>query len=175
MPRSCVVIARFSSITMTNFPSLQHWHYLHGRPTGTAQLKASPEDFQVSETLPFALADEGEHLYLYIQKTGLNTGFLAQQIADFYGVRERDISYAGRKDKHAVTKQWFSVWLPGKSAQNLPAFTYRDCQLLETRWHNKKLRTGSIQHNHFVITLRNVHSDDNLEERVALIKAQDVL
>lgn len=155
---------------MSQYPSITHWHYLHGQPQNSARLKAQASDFRVAETLPFELSGSGEHLYLHIEKTGLNTGYLAQQIALFYGVKERDVSYAGRKDKHAVTRQWFSVWLPGKSDAPLPTFEYENCQLLETQWHNKKLRTGAVQSNQFVITLQDLSSDEELANRIELVK-----
>lgn len=161
---------------MSPYPSTNHWHYLHGKPTGSAQFKSQPEDFRVSETLPFELTGEGEHLFLHIEKTGINTGFLAQQIAKIYKVKDRDVGYAGRKDKQAVTRQWFSVWLPGKSSseQELPLFKYPGCRLLAAYWHNKKLRTGAVQNNHFAITLREVKHEGDLKQRIELIKAEGV-
>lgn len=155
---------------MNNFPKTTHWHHLHGEPKSQAQLKTYPEDFKVDEQLPFELTGDGEHLFLRIQKTGINTGFLAQQIAKFYNVRELDVSYAGRKDKHAVTTQWFSVWLPGKPDSEIDTFSYPDCQLLGSSRHNKKLRTGSVQKNHFSLVLRNARLDKDFASRIAAVK-----
>lgn len=155
---------------MNDFPKINHWHHLYGEPKSHARLKTHPEDFKVDEQLPFELTGEGEHLFLRIQKTGINTGFLAQQLAKFYNVRELDVSYAGRKDKQAVTTQWFSVWLPGIPDSEIEAFSYPDCQLLQTSRHNKKLRTGSVQKNHFSILLRNARLDEDFASRIADIK-----
>ena len=137
-------------------------------------LKSQPEDFQVDEMLPFSPSGEGEHLFLRIRKTGINTGFLAQQIAKFYKVRDVDVSYAGRKDKHAVTTQWFSVWLPGKPDEQIADFHYENCDLIQRTRHNKKLRTGSVERNRFFIKLRDVEPGADLDNRIASIKALGV-
>lgn len=50
--------------------------------------------------------------FLQIQKTGENTEYVARQLARLANVRQRDIGFAGMKDRHAITTQWFSVWLP---------------------------------------------------------------
>lgn len=154
---------------MATFPDTEHWHYLHGKPKNSAKLKAIPEHFRVNEVLPFEPSGEGEHLFLKIQKTGLNTGFVAQQLAHFYGVKERDVGYAGRKDKHAVTTQWFSIWLPGAKATPVQQFLYEGCSVLQQSWHNKKIRTGNLSHNQFEITLTDLEADSQLEDRIANI------
>lgn len=159
---------------MSDFPSIQQWSYLHGCPESSAVLKSQPDDFQVDEALPYELSGEGEHLHLRIQKTGLNTGYLAQQIAKFYNVRELDVSYAGRKDKNAVTTQWFSVWLPGHVNKDVSEFQHDDCLVLEQSWHSKKLRRGSVKSNHFKITLRETVFGDDFQSRMELIQTNGV-
>ncbi|BDX05552.1 tRNA pseudouridine(13) synthase TruD [Planctobacterium marinum] len=155
---------------MLPFPGTEHWHYLHGKPKSSATLKAIPEHFKVNEVLPFEPVGEGEHLFLQIEKTGLNTGFVAQQLARFYGVKERDVGYAGRKDKHAVTTQWFSVWLPGVKSAPVKQFVYDGCNIKQQSWHSKKIRTGNLSHNEFQITLTDLEKDTDLEERIAKVK-----
>ncbi|MDX1344700.1 MAG: hypothetical protein R3179_02290, partial [Sedimenticolaceae bacterium] len=44
-----------------------------GEAAGKGAIRTMPSDFFVEESLPFELAGEGEHLYLFIEKTGLNT------------------------------------------------------------------------------------------------------
>src|SRR3990167_4271645 len=93
----------------------------HGEPCGTAVLKAVAEDFQVDEVLDIPLAGEGEHLWLWVEKRGLNTEDAARRIARAAGVPLRMISYAGLKDRQALTRQWFSLHLPGKADPQLSA------------------------------------------------------
>ncbi len=91
--------------------------WLHGKPAATGVLKANPEDFVVVEDLGFTPDGEGEHLLVNIRKNGCNTQFVADYLAKFAGIHARSVSYAGLKDRHAVTEQWFCLHLPGK---NLP-------------------------------------------------------
>jgi len=84
-------------------------------------IRTFPEDFQVDEIPLFEPSGQGEHVFVQIKKTGENTDWVAGQLAKIAGVKRRDVSYAGLKDRHAVTTQWFSVWLPGKDAPDWQA------------------------------------------------------
>ena len=41
----------------------------------TATIKQQPSDFHVAEQLGFAPSGQGEHLWCYVEKTGLNTAY----------------------------------------------------------------------------------------------------
>ena len=86
-----------------------------GGPVGTATMRAGPEDFEVVEIPLVSPCGEGEHCWLRVRKRNSNTRWVAGQLADFAGVAPSAVSYAGLKDRHAVTEQWFSVQLPGRS------------------------------------------------------------
>ncbi len=90
------------------------WAYVYGGVSGVGQIKESYDDFMVDERLSFEPEGMGEHAFLQIEKRGENTDYVARLLARFAGVRQRDVSFAGKKDRHAKTTQWFSVWLPGK-------------------------------------------------------------
>jgi tRNA pseudouridine13 synthase len=57
----------------------------------------------------YAASGKGEHQYLHVQKRLLTTPDLLKRVTRAVGVPERDIGFAGMKDKHAVTTQWLSV------------------------------------------------------------------
>ena len=80
-----------------------------GLSLASGRIRSEAADFQVVEELPFAPAGEGEHLYLRVRKTGQNTRWVAKRIADAAGVRYAGVGFAGLKDRHAVTDQWFSI------------------------------------------------------------------
>ncbi len=90
------------------------WDCVYGGPRCTGVIKKQASDFIVEEQLSFQPEGSGEHVFIQIQKTGENTEYVARLLARFSGVRQRDVSFAGLKDRHAITTQWFSVWLPGK-------------------------------------------------------------
>ena len=101
---------------MTDFDNLT---YLHGKPQGNGVLKASPEDFLVVEDLGFEPDGEGEHILVRILKNGCNTRFVADALAKFLKIHAREVSFAGQKDKHAVTEQWLCARVPGNTMPDL--------------------------------------------------------
>lgn len=131
--------------------------YPYGKPVISGLLKSLPEDFKVTETLGFEPQGEGEHLFLWIEKTGLTTHELIDRVANDFSVKPRDIGYSGLKDKIAVTRQWLSLYLPGKMTKlEIPDIS--GYKLLSHDWHTKKLRPGTHRSNSFDIMVRNVEA-----------------
>lgn len=135
-----------------------------GEPRLQGTLRGRNEDFEVSERLGFAPAGHGEHVYLRIRKTGANTAWIAKRIAAHAGVRTNDVGYAGKKDRHAVTEQWFSCWLAGRMAPDWMRLNDDELQVLETRRHTKKLRRGTHEANVFQLRIRDLRGDSPKEE-----------
>jgi tRNA pseudouridine13 synthase len=151
------------------------WPYVYGSPSGVGKIRTLPEDFVVHENLAFEPSGDGEHVFLQIQKTGENTDYVARQLARFANVRQRDIGFAGLKDRHAVTTQWFSVWLPGKSEPDWTAFTTDSMKVLHTARHARKLKRGVLSGNRFEITIRDWQGDQaKTFEQLELIRANGI-
>lgn len=141
-------------------PSLSmEWKPAHGGPVGHCLFKSELDDFFVDEELPFEPDGEGgEHLYVHIEKHGENTDWVAGELARHAGIKRQAVSYAGRKDRQAVTRQWFCVTLPGMAD---PVWTGLppSIKVLKQARHLRKLRTGTLKSNFFRITLREVEAD----------------
>lgn len=138
-----------------------------------AQIRTAPEDFFVAEIPAFEPGGEGEHLLLTVEKRGLNTAFVAKELARWAGIPEMGVSYAGLKDRHAVTRQWFSVHLPKKIAPDFGGLRVEGLNVLEHTWHNRKLPRGALAGNRFVLVLRNVEGErEAIEARLAQIAAR---
>lgn len=147
----------------------------HGAAVLSARMRTTPEDFFVEELDAFAPSGAGEHLLLTIEKRGMNTAFAAKRIAAWAGVAESAIGYAGLKDRHAVTRQRFSVWLPRKIAPDLDALPSDDLKVLAHAWHARKLPRGALAGNRFELVLRDVVGDrDAIEARLATMAARGV-
>ncbi len=138
------------------------WPYAYGGPSGTGQLKLSADDFQVEEQLSFEPEGSGEHVFLKIEKRGENTEFVVRHLARFAGVRQRDIGYAGLKDRHARTIQWFSIWLPGQADMQWQRLETESIRVLQAVRHIRKLKHGAIKANHFSIAIKNWQGDISL-------------
>jgi tRNA pseudouridine13 synthase len=131
--------------------------------TGGAS-KVDPEDFVVEEVPAYEASGAGEHLYLWVEKRGLSTMEAVRALSKAFGVHEREIGYAGQKDRHAVTRQWISIHTKSESA------TIDDGRLkvVATSRHGNKLRLGHLKGNRFTLTMRGTGAD-------SLQRARDVL
>ena len=129
------------------------WPYVYGGPSGTGKIRVIPEDFLVFENLSFQPSGSGEHVFLLIRKKGENTDYVARQLARFANVRQRDIGYAGMKDRHAITTQWFSVWLPGKAEPDWQFLNSETMNVFQVIRHDRKLKRGALNGNSFNITV----------------------
>lgn len=128
----------------------------------SAKLKSHADDFIVEENIPVEFSGDGEHCWLYIKKRGCNTDWIAQQLAQYCNVKKMAVAYAGLKDRHAVTSQWFSVQLPGKPTPDwqelessfISSGSDESIQVLHSLRHNRKLQRGALKSNTFKIILR---------------------
>jgi tRNA pseudouridine13 synthase len=146
-------------MTDARYINLPQWPNAYPASGASATLKLLNEDFIVTE-LPLQLpSGEGEHLWLDIQKNGANTAFVAQQLAAAAGVEEKDVGYAGIKDRYAIARQWFSIHLPKGETPDLTLLQHPEFSVLSQRRHLKKLRPGDLQGNRFRIVLRDVTGD----------------
>ncbi len=151
------------------------WTYATTRSNGTGSIKTMPADFIVEEQLSFQPEGAGEHAFIQIKKMGENTEYIARLLARFAGVRQRDVSYAGLKDRHAITTQWFSIWLPGKADPEWKQIETEGIKVLQTTRHARKLKRGVLAGNKFQIVIRDWQGDRNvLESQLQLIKQQGI-
>lgn len=142
---------------MTEFELLGPRAY--GDALGTAVLKATAEDFQVDEVLDIPLSGDGEHLWLWVEKRGLNTEEAARRLAKAAGVPLRTVSYAGLKDRQALTRQWFSIQLPGKADPQMSAAENDTLRILDSKRHKRKLQRGAHAANGFTLRLTQLQAD----------------
>lgn len=152
--------------------SLLEFAYVLGKPEYGGDFRRECEDFKVFEQLPEPPSGEGEHVYLYVQKRNNNTAWVAKQIARAAGVQNMDVSYAGLKDRRALTQQWFSVYLPKGAEPDWLSLDIEGCQVLEVSRSSRKLRRGDHAHNRFEIWLRDCDGEQaEWEARLAQIGA----
>ena len=135
-------------------------------PKQTALLKAECADFVVKEQLGYDMSGDGEFVAVKVRKTDCNTLFVGEQLAKFAGISARNMSYAGLKDRKAVTEQWFSLQMPGQPTPDFSQFSLDGVEILDVTRHQRKIRIGSLQGNHFEILLRNVEETDELKVRL---------
>ena len=145
-------------------------------PFGTAVLRSTPEDFQVREHLGLEFKGAGEHLYLRVSKVGQNTRWIARRLAELSHLPYKAVSFAGMKDRHAVAEQWFSLHIPNRAQPDWVEEPQEEFTVLDSVWHDRKLRTGQLSYNFFQLRLRNCEVTDRpaLEQRIVALATEGV-
>jgi tRNA pseudouridine13 synthase len=145
----------------------------HGAPLAPAELKAEPEDFRVEEELSFAPSGEGPHLLLRIEKRAANTRWVAAEIARLAEIPVGDVGYAGLKDRHAVSVQWFSVPARARPSEFWGSVRTDEFRVLESHANSRKLKRGALAGNRFRIRLRKVSwSREALDQKLAALRTR---
>lgn len=132
--------------------------------------KEEPEDFVVEERLGQAATGAGGHLWLHVQKRGLSTQAAAARLARALDRDPRQVGYAGLKDVHAITQQWFSV--EGADPSLAAVLDWPDLRVLSVERSERGLRTGQLQANRFQVNLLGVAASDHtrVEEVLGLLE-----
>ncbi len=159
-------------------PLLQHnalWEDLPcawGGPLGSGRIRGAPEDFRVVEVGSVSPAGEGEHSWLYVRKRDSNTQWVARELARHAQVPLSAVSYAGLKDRNAVTEQWFSVHLPGRPDPDWQVLEGDAFQVLRAVRHSRKLKTGTLRGNRFAVRICGLDAEpEQFEQRLRQLAA----
>lgn len=121
------------------------------------RIAAAPEDFLVDEIPLYPARGEGAHTFVRVEKRLRTTEEVARALARFAGVPAREVGYAGRKDRVAVTRQWLSV--PGLDPARALAFGMEGARVLEAVRHGNRLRTGHLRGNRFELVVRGLRPE----------------
>ncbi|MDI9246831.1 tRNA pseudouridine(13) synthase TruD [Marinobacter sp. CHS3-4] len=149
------------------------WPTSKGRRVGRGILKACPADFRVDEILDVSDCKGGEHLYLRLEKTGDNTEYVARQLAHLAECRPLDVSFCGLKDRHAVTRQWFSLYRPGleDGDEALKASIDERWPVLESCRAARKLRRSDHSGNRFEIIISGLAGQrDSIDSALEILR-----
>ena len=116
--------------------------------------KQSKDDFVVNEVPLYEFSNEGEHLILKLRKKDLATWDAIEILANYLKCSTREFGYAGLKDKNAMTVQHISIHRKYEDA--LKSFSHENIKILETTYHNNKIKIGHLKGNNFFIRLKRV-------------------
>lgn len=145
-----------------------------GPPAARGRIRVSASDFRVDEELSFEPDGEGDHWMVRIEKRDATTDWIAGQLARQVGVRRSDIGHAGLKDRHAVTRQWFSVPVVAGAAEP-DQWELDQGRVLSFQRHRRKLRTGALIGNRFSLMVRDVEGEpEELDRRLAQVASYGV-
>lgn len=151
------------------------WPYFLGAPRAEGLIRNCPEDFVVEEIPRVDPEGEGSHLWLWVEKRSANTDWVARELAKAVSCPLRDVGFAGLKDRHAVTRQWFSVPATENTHKTLAEAEIEGVKILESRRHTRKLKRGTLNGNRFHLKIRDFKGDiPQTEQRLEQISATGV-
>ncbi|MEL7061414.1 MAG: tRNA pseudouridine(13) synthase TruD [Acidobacteriota bacterium] len=133
------------------------------------RIREIPEDFVVEELPAFEPSGEGPFAWLWVEKRLANTDEVAGQLARALGLAAKHVGWAGRKDRRAVTRQWFSV--PAADA-DIARLELVDAEILRSTRHHHRLRPGDLRGNRFVLRVRDL---DAAQAKAAALRLDGVL
>ncbi len=117
------------------------------------------ERFFVEEIPLYSFTGTGNFLILKIKKTDMSTWKLITVLAKATGLQERDIGYAGLKDKNATTIQYIS--LPKQAERELNKnLTTEKIEILERTYNKAAIKIGALKGNRFSIILHKISESD---------------
>ena len=121
--------------------------------------KQTIERFFVEEIPLYSFTGTGNFLILKIKKTDMSTWKLITVLAKATGLQERDIGYAGLKDKNATTIQYIS--LPKQYEKELNKnLTTEKIEILERTYNKAAIKIGHLKGNRFSIILERINESD---------------
>ena len=121
--------------------------------------KQTVERFFVEEIPLYNFTGTGNYLILKIKKTDMSTWKLITVLAKATGLQERDIGYAGLKDKNATTIQYIS--LPKQYERELNKnLTTEKIEILERTYNKAPIKIGHLKGNSFSIVLHYISESD---------------
>jgi len=121
--------------------------------------KQTIERFFVEEIPLYRFTGTGNYLILKIKKQDMSTWKLITVLAKATGAQERDIGYAGLKDKNATTIQYISI--PKKYERELNKnLTTQRVEILERTYNKAPIKVGHLKGNSFSIVLHDINEKD---------------
>lgn len=134
-------------------------HHAHGGPAGSGAIRVRPEDFRVVEDLGYAPSGDGEHLWVEVEKRAMNTVDVAARLARLAEVPVRSVGFGGLKDRNAVTRQPFSIQMPGREDPDWSTWSDEGMRIVSVSRHNRKIQRGRLAGNRFELVVRELEGD----------------
>ena len=120
------------------------------------KVKQVPSDFVVEERATIEATDRGRYAVYRLHKRGIGTIEALRALRRTWRVPARAVGFGGLKDRHAVTRQVYTVHLPGRADPDWSALDAPGVRVLSAMRHARKLQRGALRGNAFVIVVRDV-------------------
>lgn len=123
------------------------------------KLKQIPEDFIVEEIpLNKNFLDKGKYQIFLLEKKDYDTEKIILKLSEIFKIPRKFFSYAGTKDRKAITKQYCSVKVIGN--KKLTALETDFFKIKILGFSNETISLGNLKGNHFIITIRDLEHNE---------------
>lgn len=116
------------------------------------KLKQVPNDFKVEEIGKFNVVNRGNYKLYLLEKTGLEGFFILSYLAKKNNIPVNCFGIAGLKDKHAITKQYFTI--PTK--YEIKTLNEKGFKIKFVGFVDKEIKLGDLEGNKFDIIVRDI-------------------
>ena len=121
------------------------------------KIKQLPEDFIVKEMSNVKLENDGQYVYFLLVKKNLSTLDAIKKIAQILHIKEKQIGFAGSKDKQAVTEQVCSI--KGVSKNKLTKLEINNIKIKVLGSGKIPISLGDLKGNNFEIVIRDLEEE----------------
>ena len=128
------------------------------------RLKQVPEDFTVKEINGTAIGNAGKYTYFILKKKNYNTINALEAIAGSLRISQKNIGFAGNKDRNAVTEQFISIKNGKKDFEKV---LLKGITLKYVGKGDEEICLGRLKGNEFSIAIRNLEAKEikKIEEK----------
>ncbi len=145
--------------------------YVTKTPGVGGKIRQLMDDFYVEEISSRTEGKEGQYLIVELNKWDWDMHHVIRDLSRSLGISQKRFSWAGTKDKRAITKQKISIW--DISEEELRNVNLPRVELHAIGRSNKKVELGDLLGNSFRITIRNVDlPPDEAEKRIQSISEE---
>ncbi len=138
------------------------WGYITSTPGMGGKIKGSADDFYVEEVAEIKTADDGDYLIIRVKKKNWDTMNLVRVISNVLGISQKRISFAGTKDKRAISVQFMSI--KGVKAEEIERIRLKDVEIEVIGYSRKPVQLGDLLGNRFRVRVENCTDGEVFEE-----------
>lgn len=122
------------------------------------RLRIDCEDFVVEEIYEVQNYEGGRYLILEVEKKGWESHHLVRDLSRQLKISQKRFSWAGTKDKNAVTRQRMSV--ANLDEEELSRITLPDVNIKVLGRSNRAVALGDLRGNRFFVRIREIELDE---------------
>ncbi len=142
--------------------------YITNTPGMGGEIKRNIEDFYVEEITELNLVEDGDYLVIRVIKKNWDTMNFTRVLSNALGISRKRISFAGTKDKRAISVQYFSI--KGVRPEDVEKVRLKDVDITVLGFSRKPIQLGDLVGNRFKIVVRDCFDGEIFEETKAQLE-----